>query len=703
MKKKLRALALLVGGLYSCSSDEKLVEKNPDFVAGNETLFSITVKNVEKPTGYASDAAYGELAATTEEKEVKNIAFFAKFKDADQVYSFFSKEELESDHGLADALQVVGEGEYTAKFKLTNPGEENEERDIDLIAVANYDENTTAEIKNIDTQEKLDAFLSKELSDMPAAPLLMLGTAQAKAKPGAVITSTFKLKRIAARVDIINEAGADLVLTSAKVLNAKKSAYLLPALTENAVNGLPVFHYPTAVAPDAATPDKIEQLYVYENLNVGDTATAIEIKGTYKGTALLKKIDFLKPQEDGVDTVVPILRNNLYRVRLYPTANANDIDFTIQVEDWSVAADTFSFKPVYHTPEVVMIAEESDIALTTVDAAKQIYSVDISDQAATKGKKIVFYASGYQDTNTKVEYLGTTKCTGNEWMNSAVARTGIQGAYATEAPSNIKYRKYTITIPEMPASATTPSDAFVKIHNAFKTDSCVTVRVKYRPVYQGIANAKPVLYNGRFWAPVNVGATAVGLGKTDAVCGSYYQWGRNKAFTYPAATPNDLVAGPVAYETIGVGGANENKFITAAAEPYDWLVADDPNFEARNTMWTAGADNYDSPCPEGWRVPTKDELDAIRKAYAEEPKTATFAADMGLTVQADEADNPLLLSATGSRNNGSGAGNDRGAYGGYWSCEAEGTGSWRFGFYADGTDIVSELRTYGFSVRCVQE
>lgn len=703
MKKKLIALALLVGGLYSCSSDEKLIEKNPDFVAGNETLFSITVKNVEKPTGYAADAAYGELAATTEEKEVKNIAFFAKFKDADQVFSFFSKEELESDHGLADALQVVGEGEYTAKFKLTNVGEENVEREIDLIAVANYDENTTAEIKNIDTQEKLNAFLSKELSDMPSAPLLMLGTAQAKAKPGAVITSTFKLKRIAARVDIINEAGADLVLTSAKVLNAKKTAYLLPALTESAVNGLPVFHYPTAVTPDAGTPDKIEQLYVYENLNVGDTATAVEIKGTYKGTALLKKIDFLKPKEDGVDTIVPILRNNLYRVRLYPTANANDVDFTIQVEDWSAAADTFSFKPVYHTPEVVMIAEESDIALITDDADKQIYSVDISDQAATKGKKIVFYASGYQDTNTKVEYLGTTKCTGDSWMSAAITRTDIQGAYATDAPSNIKYRKYTITIPEMPASATTPSDAFVKIHNAFKTDSCVTIRVKYRPLYQGVANAKPVLYNGQFWAPINVGATVAGLGITEAICGNYYQWGRNQVFKYPTSTPTDLVAGPVAYSTIEAGGANENKFITAAAEPYDWLLADDLNFEARNTMWTAGADNYDSPCPEGWRVPTKAELDAIRKAYAEEPKTATFSANQGLTVQADEAGNPLLLPAAGYRYTASGAGTYRGTYGLYWSCALDGTRTPRLYFYSSGADMYSDRRASAFSVRCVQE
>ncbi|MCC8170859.1 MAG: hypothetical protein LIP00_03550 [Parabacteroides sp.] len=693
MKKKLIALALLVGGLYSCSSDEKLVEKNPDFVAGNETLFSITVKNVEKPTGYAADAAYGELAATTEEKEVKNIAFFAKFKDADQVFSFFSKEELESDHGLADALQIVGEGEYTAKFKLTNTGEENVEREIDLIAVANYDENTTAEIKDIDTQEKLNAFLSKELNDMPSAPLLMLGTAQTKAKPGVVITSTFKLKRIAARVDIINEAGADLVLTSAKVLNAKKTAYLLPSLAEDSINKLPVFHYPTAVEPDAAAPDKIEQLYVYENLNVGDTATAIEIKGTYKGTALLKKIDFVKPKEDGVDTVVPILRNNLYRVRLYPTANTNDVDFTIQVEDWSVAADTFSFKPVYHTPEVVMITEESDIALVTDDADKQIYSVDISDQAATKGKKIVFYASGYQDTNTKVEYLGTTRCTGDSWMSAAISRTDIQGTYATDAPTNIKYRKYTITIPEMPVTATTPSDAFIKIHNAFKTDSCVTIRVKYRPLYQGIVNAKPVLYNGQFWAPVNVGATAVGLGKTDAVCGNYYQWGRNKVFAYPTTTPNDLVAGPVA----------ENKFVTAAAEPYDWLIADDPNFEARNTMWVAGSDNYDSPCPEGWRVPTKNELDAIRKAYAEELKTATFAADMGLTVQADEAGNPLLLPAAGARHRTTGVAYGRGTEGDFWSCEAEGTGSWRLNFNAGGTNMNAETRAYAFTVRCVQE
>ena len=600
-------------------------------------------------------------------------------------------------------MQIVGEGEYTAKFKLTNVGEENEERDIDLIAVANYDENTTAEIKDIDTQEKLDAFLSKELSDMPTAPLLMIGTAQAKAKPGAVITSTFKLKRIAARVDIVNEAGTDLVLTSAKVLNAKKTAYLLPALTENAVNGLPVFHYPTAVTPDAASPDKIEQLYVYENLNVGDTATAIEIKGTYKGTALLKKIDFLKPKEDGVDTIVPILRNNLYRIRLYPTANTSDIDFTIQVEDWSVAADTFSFKPVYHTPDVVMIAEESDIALTTVDADKQIYSVDVSDQAATKGKKIVFYASGYQDTNTKIEYLGTTKCTGAEWMDAAISRTDIQGAYATEAPSNIKYRKYTITIPELPVSATTPSDAFIKIHNAFKTDSCVTIRVKYRPLYQGIANAKPVLYNGQFWAPVNVGATVAGLGIDPTQCGNYYQWGRNKVFTYPTGTPNDLVAGPVAYETIVAGGENENKFITAAAEPYDWLIAEDANFEARNTMWTAGADNYDSPCPEGWRVPTKAELDAIRKAYAEEPKTATFTANQGLTVQADEADNPLLLPAAGNRGRTDGLGYNRGTHGYYWSSEVSGSYSPRLYFYSGGTDVNASYRAYGFSVRCVQE
>ena len=121
------------------------------------------------------------------------------------------------------------------------------------------------------------------------------------------------------------------------------------------------------------------------------------------------------------------------------------------------------------------------------------------------------------------------------------------------------------------------------------------------------------------WAPVNCG-----YHKDDFKYGKLYQWGRkygqgydgslydmngNKTGTYADATVPTVKSGPVSLST-GQSKSNEDYFYTNGSYTYDWLSSPD------DELWNSGTESdpvkteYD-PCPEGWRVPTYEELDGV--------------------------------------------------------------------------------------------
>ncbi len=127
-----------------------------------------------------------------------------------------------------------------------------------------------------------------------------------------------------------------------------------------------------------------------------------------------------------------------------------------------------------------------------------------------------------------------------------------------------------------------------------------------------------------------------------------------------------------------------------------------------NTVWNSGTEDapiktdYD-PCPKGWRVPTKSELDSL------EPTNYWIAQNNGHTegysqsYQAEHA--PCVgFPAGGFRYGFTGETDYRNVQGSYWSSSSVGTAGNSFckNLVGDKSTFITS-RLHGFSVRCVQE
>jgi len=105
-------------------------------------------------------------------------------------------------------------------------------------------------------------------------------------------------------------------------------------------------------------------------------------------------------------------------------------------------------------------------------------------------------------------------------------------------------------------------------------------------------------------------------------------------------------------------------------------------------------------CPKGWRLPTKEEFDALIKAGS------VWTTQNGKTGRKfGDSNNFIFLTAAGTRSNSSGSLNGVGSLGFYWSSEtANNDGSYHLYFSNDRSGTYNCFyRANGESVRCVLE
>jgi hypothetical protein len=125
--------------------------------------------------------------------------------------------------------------------------------------------------------------------------------------------------------------------------------------------------------------------------------------------------------------------------------------------------------------------------------------------------------------------------------------------------------------------------------------------------YDGIADLKPVLVDGKYWAPVNAGANTLvtdfsngggtPISREIANVGYYYQWGRNKGF-YPPIDPMNTTT-------------TQFSSITDADDSDEFYIGTLPNYLDGDITNLWSGTRAKGPCPTGWRVPTRDELVAL--------------------------------------------------------------------------------------------
>ena len=171
-------------------------------------------------------------------------------------------------------------------------------------------------------------------------------------------------------------------------------------------------------------------------------------------------------------------------------------------------------------------------------------------------------------------------------------------------------------------------------------------------VYQG------VVINGVRWATRNVDAPGTFAANPESA-GQFFQWNRRQGWS---ATGN-------------VSGWN-------AAVP-------------TSTSWIRTND----PCPQGWRVPTEDELRALMNA------DSTWTTRNGVNGRLfGTVPNQIFLPATGDRHGDAGSLQHVGEWGHYWSSTQYGNEhAWNLHFSSGFVLMFSNRRVHGFSVRCVAQ
>jgi hypothetical protein len=193
-----------------------------------------------------------------------------------------------------------------------------------------------------------------------------------------------------------------------------------------------------------------------------------------------------------------------------------------------------------------------------------------------------------------------------------------------------------------------------------------------------------VVSAGKCWLDRNLGATRVATSSTDEQAyGDLFQWGRaddghqliDRDAGVPISGTTDILSNS--------DNPGHSDFITTDSYPNDW------RFSQNDELWQ-GLNVINTPCPDGWRIPTVAELEAELTSWSNKNSAGAFAS-------------PLKLPVAGLRNSNDGSlsGVDSVSY--YWSSNVIMSLSRRLVFNNSTASIGTNTRAYGFSVRCIKE
>jgi len=213
--------------------------------------------------------------------------------------------------------------------------------------------------------------------------------------------------------------------------------------------------------------------------------------------------------------------------------------------------------------------------------------------------------------------------------------------------------------------------------------------------------------NGVKWAKYNLASHGKFVEKPEDF-GALFQWGRigdgheqRSSPKYPTNN-NSWENGAVNGTELDANGQIEKtheaygKFIKHRELPRDWRSPGD------DALWNRGTEatpikTANDPCPTGWRVPTRKELQSLIESGNEWKDD--FNGVSGCIF--GNATNYIFLPEASYRNNV--GGEVFGWHGYYWSSSVYGWYSYCLNLYGWDMEISIEERGKGFSVRCVAE
>lgn len=195
----------------------------------------------------------------------------------------------------------------------------------------------------------------------------------------------------------------------------------------------------------------------------------------------------------------------------------------------------------------------------------------------------------------------------------------------------------------------------------------------------------------------NLGATSATAIDGNKTHGLYYQYGRKDPFTGDIERYNingtsigktDIKSGAVSFAKAVQNPATFNTING------DWVSPNNYTGKNWNDIVESTGKTFFDPCPEGWRLPTKDEF-------------SSFSADSFVwdSTNSGRTFNTNWFPASGYRYCVDGSMNGVGSYGYCWSASPHSSGNGYYLYFNSSSVNPSGngSRAYGCSVRCVQE
>ena len=228
-------------------------------------------------------------------------------------------------------------------------------------------------------------------------------------------------------------------------------------------------------------------------------------------------------------------------------------------------------------------------------------------------------------------------------------------------------------------------DATVESHLLSEIIEMTYSQPSFPPSYQNCGTVGTAVVDvfsaatGRTWMDRNLGASRAATSATDTEAyGDLYQWGRR-------ADGHQCRDSGITASLSSSSQPSHGDFIIANNVPFDWR---NPQLDF---LWQ-GINGVNNPCPEGYRIPTLNEIQAERASWD--------------TIDAQGAfESPLKLTRAGGRDRINGPIIDVGNRGYYWTSSVEqGTAKTSRRLRVDFSSALlsASARAMGASVRCIK-